>query len=95
MKNQSVNYQASKFLADSTSIEKQFSSLLAKVGRILFKLVELMTAVNDPKIYSLKSKSGKAYWVIHDPYSGRRVTFHSETEVREWLDRRYYRQPQR
>ena len=30
------------------------------------------------------------YWQVYDPVSGLHTSFGSETEVKAWLDRRYY-----
>ena len=33
---------------------------------------------------------GDCYWQVYDPVSGLHTSFGSETEVKAWLDRRYY-----
>ena len=33
---------------------------------------------------------GDCYWQVYDPISGLHTSFSSETEVKAWLDRRYY-----
>jgi hypothetical protein len=90
MKNQSVDYQTLKTVIHPESGEQRKSRFVSSITRIWNRIVESIIAVNELKIYSLKSKSGSSYWEIHDPILGRRVFFNSEAEVRDWLDRRYY-----
>lgn len=91
MKGQSVDYQELEFAIHSESGEQRKSGFVSKIARIWSQIVESIIAVNELKIYSLKSRSGSFYWEIHDPLLGRKVFFDSEAEVREWLDRRYYK----
>ncbi|MBD3886342.1 hypothetical protein IFO70_32140 [Phormidium tenue FACHB-886] len=90
MKEKYADYYELEFAIYSGSSKQKPSTLTSKFGRILHSLIESIIAVNELKIYSLRSRSGSAYWAIHDPYLGRRVFFDSEQEVREWLEKRYY-----
>lgn len=90
MKNQSVNYQELEFVIHPESDEQRKSGFVSKLEQLLRRIVESIIAVNELKIYSLKSRSGHCCWAVHDPLLGRKVFFESEAEVREWLDRRYY-----
>jgi hypothetical protein len=89
VKSKYVDYQKLEFAIHSVS-EQKTSTLVSKLSRIWHRFIESIITVNEFKIYSPRSKSGCPYWAIHDPISGRRVFFDSETEVRAWLDRRYY-----
>jgi hypothetical protein len=90
MKGKYADYHELEFAVHSEPNEQKPSTLASKIGRILHRLVESIIAVNEFKIYSLKNKSGRAYWTIQDPIAGRKVFFDSEQEVRAWLDKRYY-----
>jgi hypothetical protein len=90
MKGKSPDYHELEFAVQSKLGEQKTATLVAKLDRIWRGLIESIIAVNELKIYSLKSRSGSAYWALHDQISGRRVFFASEQEVRAWLDRRYY-----
>jgi hypothetical protein len=91
MNNQSVDYQKLKFTVHAESGQQRKSRFVSKIAQTLSRIVESSIAVNELKIYSLRSRSGCGYWVIHEPLLGRRVFFNSETEVRQWLDDRYYK----
>jgi hypothetical protein len=90
MKGKCADYQELEFAIHSEPSEQKLVTLVSKIGRILHRLLESITVVNELKIYSLKSKSGNAYWVIRDPILGHKLFFESEQEVRVWLDKRYY-----
>ncbi|WP_088889336.1 hypothetical protein [Leptolyngbya ohadii] len=91
MKENYADYHELEFAVRSESHKRKPSTLASKLGRVLHNLVESIVAVNELKIYSFRSRSGSAYWTIHDQILGRRVFFDSEQEVRAWLDKRYYR----
>lgn len=91
MQEQSVNDQASTAMIQPESGEIRKFSITSRIARILGQIVESLIAVNEVKIYSLRNKSGARFWAIHDLQYGRRIYLHSETEVRDWFDRRYYK----
>jgi hypothetical protein len=91
MNGQPVAYQKLEFAIHSEPSEQRKAGLISKLTRIWSQFVESIIAVDELKIYSLRSKSGSAYWAIHDPLLGYRIFFDSEADVREWLDRRYYK----
>jgi hypothetical protein len=90
MKGKCADYQELEFAIPLEPSEQKSVTLASKFGRILHRLIESIIAVNEPKIYSLKSRSGNAYWAIRDPILGHKLFFESEQEVRAWLDKRYY-----
>lgn len=91
MKEKYADYYELELAVHSKLSEQKPSTLTSKISRILHRLIESIVAVNELRIYSLRSKSGSAYWAIRDPIAGHKVFFDSEQEVREWLDKRYYR----
>lgn len=90
MKDQAVSHQEFEFMIHKKSVKLAKSGFAPKLKQIWNRIVKSMTATNEPTIASGRGKSGNTYWVIHDPLLGCRVFFNSETEVRVWLDKRYY-----
>ncbi|MBE7383105.1 MAG: hypothetical protein F6J95_017035 [Leptolyngbya sp. SIO1E4] len=48
---------------------------------------QLTRDLNEPRISKYYNVDGKALWYIYDPRTQTRFTAHSESDVREWLDR--------
>lgn len=56
----------------------------------LFKVTLIFfNATNEPVIQEHRTIS-KAFWTIYDPQTNQRHIFHSEQEIRVWLENRYY-----
>jgi hypothetical protein len=83
----SATLDATNFLRASQQNASKFTLQLSQVLEAYF---ELIFKANEPIIYESKSKFGSVYWTVYDPVSGRKVLFDSETDVRVWLERRYY-----
>jgi hypothetical protein len=63
MKGQSVNYQELELTIHSESGKQRKSGFASKISQVLGRIVESIIAVNELKIYSLKSRSGRGYLV--------------------------------
>ncbi|HZG39269.1 MAG TPA: hypothetical protein VEZ50_11370 [Nodosilinea sp.] len=44
---------------------------------------------NELRIWQ-RTRNGQPLWFAHDPVTNRTRSFHSEQDVRYWLDKRYY-----
>lgn len=49
-----------------------------------------LATYTEPKIWEKKDRLGNTYFRVDDPKGDRYLYFHSEDEVRWWLDQRYY-----
>ena len=90
MNNQSINYQELELMLQKQSNKKAKSSFASELNRIWNGIVQWITTTHELTIDSHKDKFGNTYWTIHDPLLGHKISFDSETEVRIWLDGRYY-----
>lgn len=54
-------------------------------------LVKLAVGSSEPLIEKQHNPQGKTHYTIYDPVTQQRVAGLSETEVRVWLEQRYYR----
>ena len=71
----------------STVNKLAFSS---KISRLLQQMVASLTKAPEPRIDIVKDSFGKTVWYVHDPITGQSAHLYSETEVRLWIEKRYY-----
>jgi hypothetical protein len=55
---------------------------------VLLTLVAFLTEGHQPKIRETVS-GGNKVWQVYDPATHQKATFHSEDDVRSWLENRY------
>jgi hypothetical protein len=49
-----------------------------------------ITSSSEPRITQTRDPMGELRWHVYDPTTGHKASFSSESEVRVWLDQRYY-----
>ena len=62
----------------------------SKISRLLQQIVASLTKAPEPRIGTVKDSFGKTVWYVHDPITGQSARLSSETEVRIWIEKRYY-----
>ncbi|MBD1805898.1 hypothetical protein H6F98_10600 [Microcoleus sp. FACHB-SPT15] len=62
----------------------------SKISRILQQMIASLTKAPEPRIGTVKDSFGKTVWCVYDPITGQSARLASETEVRIWLEERYY-----
>lgn len=67
--------------------KKQIFSILTVFSK---QLSQSLLGCDEPKIWVTFDKSGKKNWHAYDPVTGRYVSVDSETEMRVWIEKRYY-----
>ena len=60
-------------------------------GQNFQRLLTAVTGTSDPIVQQRCDRHGHSYYTIYDPVSQHRTVCASETEVRAWLEQRYYR----
>lgn len=53
------------------------------------RTMRFFTGQNELRIWQ-RSRNGQPIWFAHDPETNRTRSFHSEQDVRTWIDKRYY-----
>ncbi|MBD1915492.1 MULTISPECIES: hypothetical protein [Cyanophyceae] len=53
------------------------------------RLLSFFTDTQELRIWQ-STRNGHQVWFAHDPVTNRTRSFHSEQDVRRWLDNRYY-----
>lgn len=70
-----------------SQIWTQLNARLRSTGR---SLLRSWSGSMEPRITTKRDRHGANYFAVYDPIDGNHHTFHSETDVRAWLEQRYY-----
>jgi hypothetical protein len=62
----------------------------SKISRLIQQIVVSLTKAPEPRIGTVKDSFGNTVWCVYDPIRGQSARLASETEVRIWLEERYY-----
>ncbi|MDB9528182.1 hypothetical protein PN498_19475 [Oscillatoria sp. CS-180] len=81
------NLEALYQKSPAVPIHKQFIGFFKQIGAAIVS--ELTRDRNEPRISKFYDLEGHVFWHIFDPLTQQRFLCVSETEVREWLERRY------
>ncbi len=65
-------------------------AVVSKISRLLQQVVASLTKAPEPRIGTVKDSFGKTVWCVYDPITLQSARLASETEVRIWLEKRYY-----
>lgn len=80
---------------DAVNSDLQVSSRALKpssgFGKFLQSLFVQVAGETEPKIWQTSRGNGVTIWNIYDPTTQESASFTTETEVRSWLEQRYYR----
>ncbi|MEO1148765.1 MAG: hypothetical protein AAFY26_24625 [Cyanobacteria bacterium J06638_22] len=88
MKSSTSIWTSSHFITPSSFIHQR-PARTSKWQAILNGFVRFLTSNNEPRI-STVSQNGTLVWKVYDPQTQERLMFNSESEVRTWLETRYY-----
>ncbi|MBD0300635.1 MAG: hypothetical protein ICV85_00190 [Tolypothrix sp. T3-bin4] len=65
-------------------------AFVSKISKLLQQIVVSLTKAPEPRIGTVKDRFGNIVWCVYDPITGQSARLDSETEVRIWLEQRYY-----
>jgi len=85
-----INSQELDALTESSESSKKISIKLPSLEQLWNSLLNNFVRSSEPRIYQKRTPEGKLYFKVYDPIAHQTSTFSSETEVRVWLDQRYY-----
>lgn len=54
------------------------------------QVTKSLLGCDELRIWATSDKSGKKIWHAYEPVTGRYITVDSETEMRAWIEKRYY-----
>jgi hypothetical protein len=76
---------------NSSSTIRSSKSRATKIWSGVFQsLLSIFVSQSEPRIWQSLDRTGTMVWHVYDPANGHSACFGSETEVRVWLDQRYY-----
>lgn len=85
-----INSQELDTLTAGKKSGKQISIKLPSLEQLWNSLLNTFVSASEPRIYQKRNAAGELYYKVYDPIARQTNTFFSETEVRVWLDQRYY-----
>lgn len=89
MKARSIDYQNSELVSSGNSLVTHQSGFWNWLEQISRSLVNALTKAHELKIKQITDRAGNVAWTAYDPAQQQTLWFHSETEVRIWLDGRF------
>jgi hypothetical protein len=61
------------------------------LGRVKQAIATWIVQTSEPKVSERRDRKGRLYYQVYDPVSNSSAAFGSESEIRAWLEQRYYR----
>jgi hypothetical protein len=61
------------------------------LGRVKKAIATWIVQTSEPKVSRKRDRKGRLYYRVYDPVSNSSAAFGSESEIRAWLEQRYYR----
>jgi hypothetical protein len=72
----------------ASTVSSRFLSGLKQFGE---RLIQLIVGTHEVQIWQVNDRAGNVYWRVYDPATKASTSFGSSSEVRIWLEQRYYR----
>ena len=60
------------------------------IDRLIRAIAQACRSSQAPRIATVRDRQGHLYFLVYDPIAHTQHRFNSETEVRVWLEQRYY-----
>ncbi|MBE9192023.1 hypothetical protein IQ230_17025 [Gloeocapsopsis crepidinum LEGE 06123] len=54
------------------------------------QVVNYLNAKNELQVWQSSDRNGRTWWNAYDPITGRKTKRDSESEMRTWIEKRYY-----
>ncbi|MBD2069335.1 hypothetical protein H6F93_17720 [Leptolyngbya sp. FACHB-671] len=70
------------------TVSSRFLTGLKQFGK---QLIQLISGTHEVQIWQVSDRAGNVYWRVYDPVTKDSTSFGSSSEVRIWLEQRYYR----
>lgn len=64
--------------------------IISVFKRRLQQIIQYLTSGNEVQVWTKTDRYGKITWHAYDPVSDRCVVRESESEMRTWVEERYY-----
>jgi hypothetical protein len=87
MKTSNIQLTASQGNLNSSNIKLQILAVLKSIFQLF---IPFFTNGNEPRIWTTTDRDGNTTWHAYDPVSDRTRSLDSESEMRIWIEQRYY-----
>lgn len=67
-----------------------FKTIALPLKSALSRFWDTVAPSREPCIWQRCDRFGQMYWQVYDPIRDRSITFYSEQEVRQWLEREFF-----
>ena len=65
-------------------------AIIPILRKTLQHLLQTFIGSHDLRIWQSCDRFGKNWWHVYDPVTGKHTSVDSESQLREWIERRYY-----
>ena len=79
----------------SANPKLQFHQLTLKAIKRLWQFIVIEPMTSELRVWQTCDQLGEIWWSAYDPSTGRSIHQVSETDVRRWIEQRYYPYPKR
>ena len=90
-----TNFWSDRNSQAAVNSDPQVSSRLSQASSGFDKFLQFLlvrgAGETEPKIWQTSRGNGVTIWNVYEPTTQESATFTTETEVRSWLEQRYYR----
>ena len=86
-----TSHYSADFFKGSESFKPAKSAPKSGLNALLERVRSFLTTnTTEPRIQQKRDRVGQSYWHTFDPITGQTNYFETETEVYQWLEKRYY-----
>jgi len=79
-----------EFLYHQSPKKAKRTDVFAPIKSIWQQVVNYLNATNELQVWQSSDRNGRTWWNAYDPITGRTTKRDSESEMRTWIEERYY-----
>ncbi|MUL35422.1 hypothetical protein BWI75_03380 [Gloeocapsopsis sp. AAB1 = 1H9] len=68
----------------------KYTNVFAPLKSIWQQVINYLNAKHELQVWQSSDRDGHTWWNAYDPITGRTTKRNSETEMRAWIEERYY-----
>ncbi|KAM3096894.1 hypothetical protein ACKFKG_09410 [Phormidesmis sp. 146-35] len=79
-----------KAFSISKRLKRMMLAIAVKLKSVLSLIWNLASSSSEPQVRQRRDRFGQTYFQVYDPATRCSASLHSEQEVRQWLEQRFY-----
>ena len=87
MRTSNLQLTASQENLNNSKIKLQLLAIVKSLSQLF---ISFLTNGDEPRIWTTTDRNGNTAWNAYDPVSDRTTSLNSESEMRIWIEQRYY-----